>query len=230
MQDDVKEFLLTYVLYDKDTGQMSWKKPIKRRKKIETPHGKYRAICVNTESKARVLSHRAAWFLHYREDPPKAIDHIDGNPANNSISNLRAATATVNSQNRWRGSGKSGLLGVTVRNDGPNIKFRASIRVAGKLIQLGTYKTAEEAHEVYLSAKKTYHKEGNVIATDENTAKPIMKISSTGEKWIYKNRDGFQVKFNVNGKNLCFGTHRTLEEAIKIRELVLGGKNEHQRI
>jgi hypothetical protein len=44
-------------------------------------------------------SHRLVWFVTYGKFPDNHIDHIDGNPSNNKIENLRDVTNKVNHQN-----------------------------------------------------------------------------------------------------------------------------------
>lgn len=45
-------------------------------------------------------SHRVAWSIYYGEWPDGQIDHIDGNPNNNSIKNLRICENDVNCRNK----------------------------------------------------------------------------------------------------------------------------------
>ena len=61
-------------------------------------------------SQRQVLAHRMAWAMHYGEEPPAEIDHIDGDKTNNAISNLRDGTKGVNTMNR--GMHREGLVGV----------------------------------------------------------------------------------------------------------------------
>ena len=51
---------------------------------------------------AYYYAHRVAWALHYGEQPPAIIDHIDGDGHNNAISNLRGAAHRENLQNQKR--------------------------------------------------------------------------------------------------------------------------------
>src|SRR5690606_3747697 len=63
--------------------------------------------------KLLIRAHRLAWALYYRKWPEEQLDHIDGNPSNNRIENLRDVSPTVNSQNikKARKANKCGLLG-----------------------------------------------------------------------------------------------------------------------
>lgn len=57
-------------------------------------------------------AHRIIWRMVYGEDIPDFIDHINGDPSDNRISNLRLATGKQNSQNRTKTRGTSRYLGV----------------------------------------------------------------------------------------------------------------------
>lgn len=58
------------------------------------------------------LVHRIIWLMTFG-DLPGCIDHIDGNPLNNAIANLRAVTHQENMANQKRRSdNKTGLMGV----------------------------------------------------------------------------------------------------------------------
>jgi hypothetical protein len=86
-------------------------------------------------------AHRLAWML-MRGAVPHEIDHIDGNRANNRISNLRAATGSQNLANaRVRRESASGIKGVYRRG----AKFRAYIRVEGRTVIIGAFTTLQEA-------------------------------------------------------------------------------------
>lgn len=103
-----------------------------------------------------VLAHRLAWLLATGKWPVYAIDHIDGNRANNVWSNLREVAAVVNSQNQRQAHADSfvGLLGVSRHGKSG---FQARIQVHGKTRFLGTHKTPQAAHEAYLEAKRALH-------------------------------------------------------------------------
>lgn len=98
-------------------------------------------------------AHRLAWLYVYGEWPPTFIDHIDGNPANNKISNLRLATKQQNGRNR-RAMSRSGLKGVSL--DKRRGLWRARIKVAEKHMWLGYHPTKEAAAEAYAVAARKY--------------------------------------------------------------------------
>ena len=176
------DHLKSIIFYDPITGCFSWVSSDRYHKNppgYECPKG-YRRIKIGNR---QVFAHRLAWLYFYGEWPSEMIDHIDGNPSNNAISNLRLATSQINSQNQKKGYGQSGFLGVTVRNRNGIIKYRASIRHNGKLIQLGSYDSAEDAHAVYLVKKAEIH-QGNTLPAPSKTVERKSRMSGTGHRNI----------------------------------------------
>lgn len=104
--------------------------------------------------------HRLIWLWHYGQWPDKHLDHIDGNPSNNRIENLREATDAQNMQNqrRARANNKLGVQGVYK----VNAKFRAVLTTNGKTQHLGYFETPEMAHQAYLTAKRKQHSFGTI--------------------------------------------------------------------
>ena len=76
------------------------------------------------------------------------IDHIDRNPLNNNIENLRVVT---NQENGWNQYAK----GYSFNKE--NGKYRAQIRVNGKNIYLGYFENEDDARTAYLNAKAIHH-------------------------------------------------------------------------
>ena len=86
------------------------------------------------------------------------VDHIDGNPKNNSRANLRVCTQSQNTKNiKIKKNNTSGYPGITFL---PHVnKDRVRITVDRKEIALGRYITFEEALEARTKAEKKYYKQ-----------------------------------------------------------------------
>ena len=102
-----------------------------------------------------VYEHRAA-FLMTHGYLPEAIDHVDRNPLNNRIDNLRASNKSLNGANRPKqANNTSGHKGVTKHWR----KWIAQIHVGGKNRYLGIYDTPEQAHAAYVKAARAEYGE-----------------------------------------------------------------------
>lgn len=149
--------------YDPLTGVFKWKVRLSPRGLIgsvaggPTPKGYVRI----TIDGLPYLAQRLAWFYEHGVWPPETADHKDGEKANNRIANLRPASSLVNLQNlqRARSNSTTGFLGVQkkVWRDG-TVVYEARISHPGKHRQyLGRRATPEEAHALYVEAKRKYH-------------------------------------------------------------------------
>lgn len=97
--------------------------------------------------------HHLVW-LFFRGYLPKMIDHINLDPKDCRIENLRECTSSQNQYNtRKRGHNTSGFKGVVFYPYGFK-NWHAKIVVDGKTRSLGYYKTKEEAAEAYQRAAK----------------------------------------------------------------------------
>jgi hypothetical protein len=97
------------------------------------------------------LAHRLAWLVMHDVDPwPDEIDHIDGDPLNNRITNLRPATRSQQSANSRRQSGGTitGVKGVTISSGRKILRYDARVTVNGVTHYLGCFPTIEKAAEV----------------------------------------------------------------------------------
>jgi len=95
-------------------------------------------------SKKLMLAHRMAWVYMTGEWPKQHIDHIDGNPANNSLVNLREATNKQNHENQsLRTDNTSGFRGVSWSKQ--KKKWKAYITHNKKQIYAGFFSTPQEA-------------------------------------------------------------------------------------
>jgi hypothetical protein len=110
------EDLKRLIDYNPDTGELKWKET---RNHLSTKgtiikgsrKDGYVSVCVFGYS---LLGHRVAYAIYHGAWPSHTIDHIDSNPSNNVITNLRAATMGENSRNvKWNKANKSGHKGVS---------------------------------------------------------------------------------------------------------------------
>jgi hypothetical protein len=150
-----KAILDSLLSYDAESGSFTWIKT-GALAGSQRPRGS-RQIGI---SRKIYLEHRLAWLHHYGEWPVNEVDHIDGDPSNNRISNLRDVSHRLNQQNQRRANRDSriGMLGVSTANS----KFIAAIHVGGKRLHLGRFITPEAAHQAYVAAKRQLH-EGNTL-------------------------------------------------------------------
>jgi hypothetical protein len=81
--------------------------------------------------------HRLIFIYHNGYSPDK-VDHIDGNPLNNCISNLRDVSNRINQRNSKKPiTNTSGVVGVYKTPCG---KWRARVRdMSGKNLSIGTF-------------------------------------------------------------------------------------------
>jgi len=153
-QDHLKRFLS----YDPETGIFSHIKfPGRRGSVVDgqiagnaagSNNNQYWLIGVDGK---RYYAHRLAWLYVHGEWPENDIDHIDRNGHNNAILNLRQSTRSQNLMN----SKTSSVYGRGVfRHSNKYLKkpFVARIVINNKKINLGFFKTAEEAHDAYTEA------------------------------------------------------------------------------
>lgn len=95
-----------------------------------------------------MLAHRAAWAIHYGKHPTADVDHINGNPLDNRIVNLRHATRSQNMANSKSARGSSShYLGVSF--DKSRGKWAAELTTRYKKRHIGRYADEEEAARAY---------------------------------------------------------------------------------
>lgn len=143
--------------YNEKTGKFVWKIAKKGLEKGSLAGNirpdKYRRIAINNKI---YYEHRLVWLYVHGTFPTHCIDHINRNPSDNRICNLRLATQKQNlenqSLNRKNTSGFKGVSFMKTRN-----KYRASLTHNSKTYHLGIFKTAEEASIAYKNAANTLY-------------------------------------------------------------------------
>lgn len=154
-------YLQTILSYDPDTGIFTWLKSIRYgyagRKAGCIKRKGYVGIIIGGKS---YLAHRLAWLYSFGEWPSNQIDHINGDKADNRISNLREANASENAQNQFspKSHNPTKTLGVRFNQNG----YEASIKINSKNVYLGRFSTPEEAHKAYVAAKRKLHSHGTL--------------------------------------------------------------------
>lgn len=132
--------------FNSDTGLFHW---------LENRRGPVKAMDIagslNNYGYVRIkidqevfLAHRLAWFLEYGRWPEGEIDHIDGDPLNNRIENLRECSHSQNAKN---------VRSLGASYDPKRRKWMARICVNYKHKNLGRYDTREEAVAVAKAAR-----------------------------------------------------------------------------
>lgn len=145
-------------------GCLVWKKPTSYRAKVGDKCGtEIKGYLATTIENNRYYNHRIIWKMYYGAEPEGYIDHIDGNPLNNEISNLRVVSHQSNMRNqKKRSTNTSGVTGVywaEAKN-----KWYAQITVGGKTKHIGFFETLEDAEKAREKAKKEhdFHKKHGV--------------------------------------------------------------------
>jgi hypothetical protein len=142
-----------------ENGVLYWKVVFSNRLKVGDPAGTIDGrgyLRTNIDGKL-IGNHLIIWIMHNGEIPPYLqIDHIDQDKLNNSIDNLRLVTPTQNSLNKKSRTHTTGTYYSKERK-----KWVAQISLNNKNVNLGRFKTQEEAIEAYQRAYKEIH--GNFI-------------------------------------------------------------------
>jgi hypothetical protein len=139
--------------YDPRTGILRWKiKPAARVTIGDIAGGKNGQgyLAFHFEGKHR-QAHRIVWLHVYGKWPDGFIDHINGDPSDNRIANLRDVNEAQNGFNRKTYvTNTSGFKGVSFHKR--DQRYIAYIYVRGTRRELGAFDTAEEAHKAYMVA------------------------------------------------------------------------------
>lgn len=144
--------------YDPFSGEFHWLKPVNK-----SMIGK-RAGCINSTGRRQIQiggvlykEHRLAWLYMKGELPDRDIDHIDRNPLNNQIDNLRLVTKAQNSLNRGKPRTNNPAKGV--RFNETKGKWRCYGTYQKRSIYIGYFEDLELAILVSEAFREKYHGE-----------------------------------------------------------------------
>lgn len=166
------EYIKKILAYDPRTGEFVWLKrelrvgferldkgwnkrfagrPVKFRRHRHG-HGQIGIHCKN------YMLHRVAWAHYYGEWPKGNLDHINGDPSDNRICNLREATQSQNMMNATiRSDSSSGVKGVSWSKK--EKRWYAYINKNKKMLSLGRYELLEDAIAARIDGEKIHHGE-----------------------------------------------------------------------
>ena len=157
--------------YNADTGELRWRRRPRKHFDSDKAHNISNGISAGkviasktTKGYLRALidgkfhyAHRIAYKMATGEDIPKGyqIDHINGNPSDNSIHNLRVVSSGENQRNMKRNKNNtSGVQGVSWMKKAK--LWRARISIGGKEIHLGTSTNKDKAIFLRKEAEEKY--------------------------------------------------------------------------
>jgi hypothetical protein len=138
-------------LFDTSRGFNIWNAKFPGKVAGTTRHDGYVSLTVRG---ARILAHHVAWIITHGVDCD-FIDHIDGNPSNNRIRNLRDATMSMNARNAAKPThNTSGYIGVSWYKR--RQKWLAHITISNRQIYLGLHNCIEDAIAARKAAEREY--------------------------------------------------------------------------
>lgn len=153
-----QEYLLDRLSYDEETGRIFWRRSVYNNMPVPGSVAGYRGVEGYWLVKIDGILYRASRIIVKMKlgIDAEEVDHRDRNSSNNRWDNLRPATRSNNAHNSRRRIGRSGVRGVQVLPDG---RFLAKIKVQGKQIYIGYYRTVTEAETAYKQASEKYYGE-----------------------------------------------------------------------
>ena len=136
-----------------------WSSSGKSRKAIGGVYFCSRMSRKSPEGNKMKMLHNFIWELHNGKIPDGyKVDHIDQNPQNNKLNNLRLADKGENAMNNpIHSNNTSGVIGVSW--DKRKQSWRVYATYQKKRIELGHTKDKEEAIKRRLQAEKKYYRE-----------------------------------------------------------------------
>lgn len=167
------EYLRECVLYDAASGILTWK--VRPRSQFRSDRawrttnstwaGKQFGTIITMRGGIQyirggidhqdILAHRLIWKWMTGQEPQNEVDHRDGDGLNNRWLNLREGTHQQNQCNTKNRVGTKAPRGVYRHVN----RWVAVVNFMNEKHYLGTFATAEDAHQAYLDANQRLHAE-----------------------------------------------------------------------
>lgn len=170
-KDDISvERLKQLLSYDPETGIFIWKRRsldmFKTSRHMNAWNARYAnkvaGFSISTgHAGIRIFNsgykaHRLAWAIYHGAWPNDQIDHINNNPSDNRICNLREANSLQNGYNK-----KNRLIGTSkykgVSFHAKTGKWQSQVMFNGTVIYLGVFTRQEDAHAAYCKKAEELH-------------------------------------------------------------------------
>lgn len=118
-------------------------------------------VSISTDRNYFISAAAICWYKYYGEWPTKEIDHINTNPCDNRITNLRLSNRSAQMLNRAGYKKRKYLFGAYYRTARKHLPtpWASYIRYNNKQRYLGHYKTELEAHLAYTDRYIDVYKE-----------------------------------------------------------------------
>lgn len=158
------DYARSLLAYDPGTGKLVWRvnrmagrhaNVVMARAGDEAGYRAPYGVTVRIDRKL-YAAHRLAWLIVHGSWPAKMLDHVNGDPHDNRLENLREASAAENQRNhKRRRDNTSGVKGVWFSKQ--TNKWVAEICVGGVKHSLGHYHTKECAALARWDAAQKLH-------------------------------------------------------------------------
>jgi hypothetical protein len=184
-----------------------------------------------------IPAHRVAVMLRDAVPLPSAlvVDHLNGDPSDNSFENLRAVSTMLNSARRHGTSRGMKLLGASRKG----FRWRADVQFKGNRYQLGWFDTAVEAVLAYWGFQNSVDPEGtsqrqefifqqvkHAARVDETVPAKPRSDTWVGVVGVNKIHGRYHTYKQIKGVRRWLGSFKTLEEATAARA---AGIPKHER-
>lgn len=160
--------LMEMLLYNPDTGVFTWRggrfdaRGRRITRFVGTPAGTpitagHISIYLHVD-KRHYLAHRLAWLYTYGEFPKGLVDHVNRDPSDNRIANLRLATRSENAMNAGMWShNTSGYKGVCW--DKKSCSWMAYVKKDKRMVFRKHFNSKDDAALAVREARKQIHGE-----------------------------------------------------------------------